>query len=386
MKSYHEYYKKLCLSIGKRVNKFETLCEFMPSRMAQKLISIKKETTSLTLALHILDYGYPTCVICGSTFMMLGRQTCSTECRHELAARNKVENGTRKAFINKILKRLKLKESSWEVLTENPNTLTCKCTSCGKTYSNTAKYFTQYNCRCLMGEKSAKRQLLSPVTFSDLYLKPKNIKPLTKYQGMNAKIKVKHLECGTVWETYAGNLKLHSCPTCAPRVSMEKQIAKHGCLTVATPKSKRKRAKTMLKRYGVEHALQNRELFEKNLVSAYNYKKYRLGKRQIKVQGFENYALDYIINEKNIEPKDIVCGLGSDVPSIAYRYKGKDRVYHPDIYIPKLNLIIEVKSDFTYQYAKHLNKLKRKACKSLGFKFIFLVMNSDGTRNYDYER
>jgi hypothetical protein len=203
---------------------------------------------------------------------------------------------------------------------------------------------------------------------------------------MNFKIQVRHLDCGTVWETYAGNLKLHSCPFCAPEKSKADQIEKYGCLACLTPKARRRRAKTMMRRYGVEHALQNREIFEKNLKSAYNYKDYKLGRKTIKVQGFEPLALDYIINEKNIKPYEIVCGFNSAIPSISYEYRGTLRVYHPDIFIPHLNMLIEVKSDFTYQYAKRLNKIKRAACKALGYRFVFLIMNHDGTRNYDYKR
>ena len=148
-----------------------------------------------------------------------------------------------------------------------------------------------------------------------------------------------------------------------------------------------KRKTTLLERYGVEHALQNKEIFDKNLLTAYNYKTYQLGKRKVRVQGFEPQALDYIRVEKGIKPSQIECGIGnSKVPSIIYKYKGSTKVYHPDIFIPHLNLLIEVKSEFTYQYSRKINRIKRKAAIASGYRFIFLVMNNDGTRNYDYQR
>jgi hypothetical protein len=219
-------------------------------------------------------------------------------------------------------------------------------------------------------------------------LKPKKIKLLSKYENMNKKVSVKCLVCDTEWSTFAGNLKLHGCPTCAVSKIRETMLSRYGVehsSQLASVKLKRKT--TMLSRYGVDHALQSKELFDKNLKTAYKYKTYHLGKRKVKVQGYEPQALDYIRSEKGIKPSQIECGIGnSKIPSITYNYKGNTKVYHPDIFIPHLNLIVEVKSEFTYQYSRKINRIKRKAAIASGYRFVFLVMNKDGTRNYEYQR
>lgn len=90
-------------------------------------------------------------------------------------------------------------------------------------------------------------------------------------------------------------------------------------------------------------------------------------------------ALDYILANKNVTSDDIVCGRGSSVPSIPYAHKGRKRVYRPDIFIPKFNRIIEMKSSYTFKSQHQLNIVKARACTSAGYKFTLLVMNGDGT-------
>lgn len=138
----------------------------------------------------------------------------------------------------------------------------------------------------------------------------------------------------------------------------------------------------MMRKYGVKHALQNRELFDKAFRSGYRHYDYVLGNKTIQVQGYEPYALDWLINERQIEPNHIRAGRGRDVPTIHYKLNEKEHVYHPDIYIPKRNLIIEVKSWYTYKCTTRKNDAKRRATKRAGYKFMFLVMNRDGTRRY----
>ena len=62
---------------------------------------------------------------------------------------------------------------------------------------------------------------------------------------------------------------------------------------------------------------------------------------------------------------------------ITIRYND-NKIYFPDFYIPDLNLIVEIKSD--YYYNKYLSKNldKQKACLEQGYNFIF-VINKDYT-------
>jgi hypothetical protein len=76
------------------------------------------------------------------------------------------------------------------------------------------------------------------------------------------------------------------------------------------------------------------------MASTYKTKDYKLGKHIVQIQGYENFALDYILS-KGVKPKDII--VGDAVPLIRY---GKHK-HFPDIFIPRLNRLVEVKSTFT---------------------------------------
>ena len=57
----------------------------------------------------------------------------------------------------------------------------------------------------------------------------------------------------------------------------------------------------------------------------------------------------------------------------------KKHHYHPDFYLIKYNLIVEIKS--SYYYKKHLKKnlAKRKSTIKNGYKYIFII-NKDYTK------
>jgi len=62
------------------------------------------------------------------------------------------------------------------------------------------------------------------------------------------------------------------------------------------------------------------------------------------------------------------------VPEIWYIGEdNKKHRYYTDIYIPKDNLIIEVKSTRTYNVDLEKNIRKETRCKELGYKFQFAI-------------
>lgn len=62
------------------------------------------------------------------------------------------------------------------------------------------------------------------------------------------------------------------------------------------------------------------------------------------------------------------------MPKIEYEFEGKKRRYFPDIWIPKHNLIIEVKSTWTYEKDLEKNLLKKKATEQMGYAFRFVII------------
>ena len=129
---------------------------------------------------------------------------------------------------------------------------------------------------------------------------------------------------------------------------------------------------TNLKKYGVKFLIHNKEIRSKQRKSRHSIKEYTFKTGEIvEVQGFEPYALDILQNQgytyNDIQIEDII---------IEYIYKNKKRKHYPDIYIPKENRIIEVKSTWTYE--SHINKNLQKQKTSLdnGFNYEFWIFNN----------
>ncbi len=90
-----------------------------------------------------------------------------------------------------------------------------------------------------------------------------------------------------------------------------------------------------------------------------------------RIQGYENKALDHLF-KCGFKEHEIITNE-DDVPLISYYYDNKTRIYIPDIFIPRLNQIIEVKSTWTFIKEKDKNLEKRKECIKQGYKFNFLI-------------
>ena len=290
---------------------------------------------------------------------------------------------------SQVLKEAKFltRDSSWKISLADDTgcRLKVSCKDCGATNIRYAYYLKQgFTCRCKSGAKIAKASRLTKKEF--IRLVPKTVRVLGKYVMLNARIKSRCLTCRIIWYPWARNLaKGHQCRCVGKDLNRATCLEKYGVEYALQAKSVRvKIRRTMNKKYGVAHALQNKELFDKNLRTAYRYKKYKLGSRIVRVQGYEPLALEYLTRKKHIHPNMLKCGIGSKaLPSIPYEYGGKLRVYHPDIFNPSTNTIYEVKGEYTYRCDLLRNRAKRKACKNQGYRFIFLVMNEDGTR-YDH--
>lgn len=110
---------------------------------------------------------------------------------------------------------------------------------------------------------------------------------------------------------------------------------------------------------------------EKRSKSSICYKDYILPTGKIiRIQGYENIALDELIKQFNEE--DIITNK-RDMPKIIYNFEDKQHRYYPDIYIKSINKIIEVKSTWTYKRDLVKNKLKEISTKELNFDFEFWV-------------
>lgn len=132
---------------------------------------------------------------------------------------------------------------------------------------------------------------------------------------------------------------------------------------------------TCVEKFGVENPSQNAEVHEKKVKNSYKSKEYKFPSGKIvKIQGWENKALDELL--LSYSETDINIGT-KNIPRITYYDNiGKQHYYFPDIYIPKDNLIIEVKSEYTYNKNIPRHHLKRDACLSAGYNFKFMIMSN----------
>lgn len=130
-----------------------------------------------------------------------------------------------------------------------------------------------------------------------------------------------------------------------------------------------------MEKYGVDHHSKRPEIFAKIQESAFNCKEYVFPSgRKTKVQGYENIVLDFLI--RKYREDDIQTSFENRL-KIDYYIEDEKHSYFPDIFIPSKNLIIEVKSNYTYNLHKEVNELKAQACIDNGYKFQFYIIDRD---------
>jgi len=119
---------------------------------------------------------------------------------------------------------------------------------------------------------------------------------------------------------------------------------------------------TSLKKFGTENASQNPKIFSKQQKGRFEIFKFR--DTDLFYQG--KFELDFL--NKYFEIFEIMNG-----PVIEYVYDSSNRRYFSDFYLPQFNLIVEVKSTYTYELAKDKNIQKQKSCLSFGYKHLFII-------------
>jgi hypothetical protein len=125
--------------------------------------------------------------------------------------------------------------------------------------------------------------------------------------------------------------------------------------------------KFMLETYGAEHPMHCPELFHKATKTMFSSKPYTFPSgREVQIMGFENLTLNCLqtkinsVLKRTIKEEEIL--VGNDVPCFEYQDDtGKKHIYYPDICVKDTNLIIEVKSVYTFNFQPEINYQKFKA-------------------------
>jgi len=139
---------------------------------------------------------------------------------------------------------------------------------------------------------------------------------------------------------------------------------KYGVINISQLKETQRKIKnTHLKKYGVEHPMQNTQYFEKTQRNNFLAKKYK--NTNIYYRG--SYELDFLEKYYNkfIDIKN--------ASSIKYMLNNKEHIYFPDFYIPSLNIIIEIKSSYYLKKYKDKCIAKQIATETQGFKYILII-------------
>lgn len=99
----------------------------------------------------------------------------------------------------------------------------------------------------------------------------------------------------------------------------------------------------------------------------------------IKYQGYENFALDELLQQGVLE-EDIINGC-KDVPEIWYEDEANQKHRHyVDIFVPSQNKCIEIKSTWTAEKKKDNIFLKQTAGKSMGYLYEIWVYDGKGQK------
>jgi hypothetical protein len=128
-----------------------------------------------------------------------------------------------------------------------------------------------------------------------------------------------------------------------------------------TKEYKTKFKKTCLFKYGVCNPMQIFKFFEKQQKSGFKCKEYN------GVFHRRTYELNFI---KYCESNKIDIEKPS---SIEYNIGENKHYYFPDFYLPKYNLIVEVKSSYYFKLNESKNILKKQASLDKGYNFLFLI-------------
>jgi hypothetical protein len=149
-------------------------------------------------------------------------------------------------------------------------------------------------------------------------------------------------------------------------------LKRYGVKNISTITRDKAKA-TCVRRYGVEFAMQNPTIYEQQRKSAFRRKLFVFpsGHKEY-LHGYEPMVILDLL--KAGIPEEEIITSARKMPKITYQTSdGKTHRYYPDIYLPRYNMFIEVKSIYTYRANKDINLLKRKACIDAGFRFNFAI-------------
>lgn len=141
-----------------------------------------------------------------------------------------------------------------------------------------------------------------------------------------------------------------------------------------TDECKRKVESTFLLKYGTTHPMKNKNYLLNYLETSHLKFKSKVfilpSGKTVKLLGYEPIVLEWLLSK--YDESDILIGYD------CFKYlkphyiddSGNTHVYIPDFIILSKNLVIDVKSNYTYSIA---NKNKRECIKTLNYNFVYII-------------
>lgn len=88
-------------------------------------------------------------------------------------------------------------------------------------------------------------------------------------------------------------------------------------------------------------------------------------------QGYEDLAINFLLVDEGLHIEDIQV----HTDTFYYTKEGRKHIYYPDLFLPKSNTFVEVKSDYTVKLDKNL-ELKQTSVLEKGYNYRLLVFSS----------
>jgi hypothetical protein len=140
-------------------------------------------------------------------------------------------------------------------------------------------------------------------------------------------------------------------------------IEKYGVASYSTTEDFHKKCiLTCLLKYGYPSHNQSPKVHQLQQISAFKTKKY--SNTDLTYQG--TYELDFLEKYYNVIKIE-------KINPIKYTLNENTHYYHPDFYLPEYNLIIEIKSSYTYNYELDKNIAKKEHSIKSGYNFLFII-------------
>jgi hypothetical protein len=167
-------------------------------------------------------------------------------------------------------------------------------------------------------------------------------------------------------------------PSKVPEILAKTQatwLSRFGGHPLKTKAVQAKSVATFIENYGVRHPMQNHEIARKVMSTAAKnqHKKFRLPSGRVLVlAGYESGVLEQLL-QQGFREEDFDFEMTSLLPIFYTDVDGTERRYYPDFYVPRLNWIFEVKSEYIFQLEKAQNLAKYYRCKELGHRMNFIL-------------